>query len=82
MTITKNNMVYESPDNGKTIYGRLPGSTERVLIYKQKWKSRWYEWDEILKAAEDNPALNDAICKAEMLYELVKVRPAAADDDF
>lgn len=29
-------IIYESPDSGKTIYGRKPGETERVLIKEDK----------------------------------------------
>jgi hypothetical protein len=34
--------------------------------------TKWYEWKEILKLAETEPALANAINKAEMLYVLLK----------
>lgn len=68
-------MIYESPDGGNTIYVRKPNSTERELIYRSPIKimhDRWHLWRDILTEAERNTALEDAIKKAEMIYELVK----------
>lgn len=67
--------IYESPDGGKTVYSRKPGTLERTIFKEEPpthWKAKWYEWDEILQAAESNPALADAINKAEMIYALIK----------
>jgi hypothetical protein len=36
----KEQLVYESPDRGKTVYARKPGETERILIKKEKIK-KW-----------------------------------------
>jgi hypothetical protein len=38
----------------------------------QSYITKWYEWKEILKLAETEPALANAINKAEMIYKLVK----------
>ena len=38
----------------------------------QHYMSKWYEWKEILKLAETEPSLADAINKAEMLYVILK----------
>jgi len=38
----------------------------------QHWRARWYEWEDILRAADDNPALNDLIKQAEMIYALTR----------
>lgn len=38
----------------------------------QHWRARWYEWEDILREAENNPALDDLIKKAEMVYALTK----------
>ena len=68
-------VIFESPDKGHTVYARTIGSTERTLVYSEPvlhWRARWYEWEDILRAAEDNPALDDLIKKAEMVYELTK----------
>jgi hypothetical protein len=67
--------VYESPDGGKTVYSRKSGDTSRTLIKEDPNTSRntkWYEWKEILKLAETEPSLANAINKAEMLYVLLK----------
>jgi hypothetical protein len=66
--------VYESPDKGGTVYARTIGSTERTLVHSkyQPWVSRWSDWQEIMKAAETNPALDDLIKQAEMVYALTK----------
>jgi hypothetical protein len=34
--------------------------------------TKWYEWKEILKLAETEPSLANAINKAEMLYVILK----------
>lgn len=67
--------VYESPDGGETVYVTEPGSSIRTLVSTKKlihWKARWYEWEEILRTAESNPTLADAINKVEMIYALIK----------
>lgn len=68
-------IIYESPDGGKTIYSRKSGSSDRTMIKEdssQYYIKKWYEWKEILKLAETEPSLTDAINKAEMLYALIK----------
>lgn len=73
--ITESNKVYESPDGGRTVYARDVGSTERVLVYKDPelvFKDKWIMWGAILRAAESNPSLADAIQKVETIYALIK----------
>lgn len=68
-------IIYESPDGGKTVYSRKSGSSDRTLIKEdtsQNYITKWYEWKEILKLAENEPSLANAINKAEMLYVLLK----------
>lgn len=68
-------VVYESPDGGHTLYSRRLGHAERTLVYQShtvNLRNRWQTWGEILKAAQDNPTLEDAIQKAEMLYVIIK----------
>jgi hypothetical protein len=36
------------------------------------WVDRWSDWQDIMKAAETNPALDDLIKQAEMVYALTK----------
>ena len=68
-------LIYESPDGGKTIYSRKSGSLDRTMIREdpeRKNINKWHEWKEILKLAETEPSLANAISKAEMLYVLLK----------
>jgi hypothetical protein len=71
--------IYESPDGGRTVYARRPGSNHRELhmrdpeldkeIAELKNQERWQE---ILAARTDNPALNELLEQVEILYELSK----------
>lgn len=77
LMITKSDLVYESPDGGRTMYSRKRGETERTLVRKEPDLSerrlrRWQKWWDILRASPEHPALADAIQKAEVIYELVK----------
>ena len=68
-------MIYESPDGGRTIYSRDIGSIEKKLIYESSEiliSRRWTDLQDIIKLAETEPSLNDAIEKVEMLYALLK----------
>ena len=68
-------IIYESPDGGKTVYSRKSGSSERTMIKEdtsQHYITKWYEWKEILKLAETEPSLANAINQAEIIYALVK----------
>ena len=68
-------IIYESPDGGKTVYSRKSGSSDRTLLQEDPNKhyiTRWYEWREILKLAETEPSLADAINQAEIIYVLLK----------
>ena len=38
----------------------------------QHYITKWYQWKEILKLAETEPSLADAINKVEMVYVLLK----------
>lgn len=70
-------LIYESPDGGKTIYAREHGSSDRQLVHvdpawgkERELTERWKK----LKGAVfmDDPTINDAISKVEMLYVLKK----------
>lgn len=68
-------IIYESPDGGKTVYSRKSGSSDRTMVKEdtsQRYITKWYEWKEILKLAETEPSLANAINKAEMLYVILK----------
>jgi len=67
--------IFESPDGGKTVYARKSGEADRTLIIEdpeKKYRDRWVEWRDILRASETNPALADLIEKAEVIWRLTK----------
>jgi hypothetical protein len=71
--------VYESPDGGRTIYVRKAGQAERVVhridptleaeILRERARSVWMD---IFDTAEHSPALQEAIDRVIVLYELSK----------
>ena len=71
--------IFESPDGGKTVYSREAGSLDREFEYespgaeraRQMLKDR-QEWEDIVKAAKNNPALQDAVDRVKLLYHLSK----------
>ena len=67
-------VIFESPYWGHTVYARTIGSTERTLVHGKSapWISRWSNSHDMFKAAQDNPALDDLLKKAEMIYALTK----------
>jgi alpha-ketoglutarate-dependent taurine dioxygenase len=84
MTIYKANQiatydVYESPDGGRTIYKRKAGTSERVLhkidpdleaeILRERDRNLWMD---IFNTAERTPALQEAIDRVIVIYELAK----------
>jgi hypothetical protein len=71
--------IYESPDGGKTVYSREFSSVEREFEYEtpeaEKAKlilKQRQEWDRIISAANDNPALQEAIDRVKLIYHLGK----------
>jgi len=70
-------MVFESPDGGKTIYTRgFASSTQQLHSEDQKLEKelamRSQRMMRIIRLAETNPTLMDALEKLEILYALVK----------
>jgi|TARA_B110000503_G_scaffold72926_1_gene112760 hypothetical protein len=71
--------IFESPDGGRTVYARHPGSQHRSLHYQDpKLKQELDEleqkrrWAEIFESRHSNIALNELCSKVEVLYELSK----------
>ncbi len=65
--------IYESPDQGKTIYRRKTGETDRELIHEDpemKAQRQWLHWIPILRAAQHDPVLQDMIDQVEVYYQL------------
>jgi len=72
-------IIYESPDNGDTVYARYAGETERWMIGQSTKAEDLLEsiledkiWGEIRRAAKSNKALQDAIDRVKIIYELSK----------
>ena len=68
-------MIFESPDGGKTVFARPPHTVERVDITVmtpegQELNNLWFAWRDILTAAKHNPALREALDRAQVIYEL------------
>lgn len=75
----KSNIVYESPDGGRTIFTRKVGEIERHLHYKdpelereQKINKRWLNLKEAVFMADSDVSLDDAIKRVEILHVLKK----------
>lgn len=70
-------LIYESPDNGKTIYARQPGSDKRMLVndnpdlqYRMQVAMRSNRLLQILKLSETDITIRDALEALESLYIL------------
>lgn len=77
MMKSDSNLIYESPNGGKTVYGRKPGTVEKHLVYEdpafikeQKIKQRWMNLKGAVFMAEEDTTLNDALNTVEILYKL------------
>lgn len=72
-------VIYESPDGGKTVFSRKSGETVSHLhSVDEKWHQeqeltqRWMNLKHAVFLADNDPTLDDAIKKVEMLYLLKK----------
>lgn len=71
--------IFESPDGGRTVYARSPGSQHRELHSRDPELQRELEelesqkrWVDIFQARADNQELNRLCEQIEILYELSK----------
>jgi hypothetical protein len=69
--------VFESPDKGETVYVREEGSASRTLYSESEKKKSLHDqimesilWDNIHRAAETNPALQEALDRVKVIYYL------------
>ena len=69
--------VFESPDGGRTVYARKPGTTKRELHYQDpklqqelKELESQKRWVDIFQARQDNIELDHLCEQVEILYEL------------
>lgn len=71
--------IYESPDGGRTVYARRPGSTERKI----HWQDPAYQmelaeleqqkqWINIFQQRKDHPELDQLCEQVELYYALLK----------
>ena len=74
--------IFESPDGGRTVYARQPGSNSKSLHYQDPKLKQELEdlenkrrWVEIFEARHNNAALDELCDKVEVLYELSKKNP-------
>jgi hypothetical protein len=72
-------IIYESPDNGDTVYARYAGDSERWVVGQStKAKTRMDQikedklWEEIRRAAKSDKVLQDALDRVIMIYYLSK----------
>lgn len=72
-------MIYESPDGGKTVYGRYPGETERKLVNRDPELVSTLDsiredkiWGEIRRKAKHNAELQQMLDAVKVYYNLIK----------
>lgn len=72
-------IIYESPDGGKTIYGRRAGQPEEQrwlvrqdpeITEKLRIMQRDREWSLLLDRAESDPALRELVERAQVYFRL------------
>ena len=74
--------IFESPDGGRTVYARQPGSQTRTLHRQDPELQRELEelaqqkrWVDIFQARQDNAELDSLCEQVEIMYELRKQTP-------
>lgn len=72
-------LIYESPDGGKTVYGRMAGTEERTLVRQDPELKSTLEsiredklWGEIRRKAKTNPQLNEMLEEIKVYYNLIR----------
>jgi hypothetical protein len=71
--------IFESPDGGKTVFSREFGQHDQEFEWEDPSASKVkkilkdrQEWDNIINAATENPALQEAIDRVKLIYHLSK----------
>jgi hypothetical protein len=69
--------IFESPDGGRTVYARNPGSKEKTLHWQNpelqlelQELEQQKRWVDIFQARKDNAELDRLCEQVEILYEL------------
>lgn len=72
-------IIYESPDNGGTVYGRYAGTNERWVVgYSHEKQSTLDQikedkmWGEIRRMSKTNPTLQRAVSRVILIYNIIK----------
>lgn len=70
-------IIYESPDNGKTVYARYVGESDRWLVGKEYSGivddlRDTQMWHDIRKTAETNESLKKILNHAILIYQIIK----------
>ena len=73
--------IFESPDGGRTVYARQPGSKDRDLHWQDPKLQRELveleqqkRWVDIFQARHENAELDRLCEQVEILYELSRKR--------
>ena len=67
--------IYESPDNGETVYARKEGTDERILVGQSYHGLEMVEqrlWNEIYKHRNLNSTLQSQVEQCIITYKLIK----------
>jgi hypothetical protein len=73
--------IYESPDDGKTVYAREAGKTEKKLVGYHLDHQRdpvqydiieTHLWQDIVEAGKTNPTLQKTLDRAILIYQTIK----------
>lgn len=74
MTKDNENYIYESPDDGKTIYRREPGAAVRELLSPSKPDDlfKYAEFVQIIDMSYKNAAVKKALENLLVIYYTVK----------
>ena len=67
--------IYESPDNGHTVYAREQGSNEKILIGQSYYGLEQVEqrvWNDIYKNRHLNSTLQSQVEQCIITYKLIK----------
>jgi hypothetical protein len=65
--------IYESPDNGDTIYRRPFGTNQRELVKQGPLRQKMLRaqlWRDIMLAAETDPELQHMLEQTEIYYQM------------
>lgn len=75
-------MIFESPDGGKTVTARVPHKLTKQSLNldplnkeQMELNEKWFMWKDVLWASKNNPALQEALDRAQVIYELSRRDP-------